>query len=58
MESKQASTIPVRIDRELYDAVAAIAVDERRKVRQQVELMLDQQLEARSKKLETRGGRR
>lgn len=55
---RQPSTVPVRIDRELYDQLAAIAADEFRKVRQQIEMMLDQQIEARKAKIETRGGRR
>lgn len=58
METKT-STVPVRIDRELYERVAAIASDERRKVRQQIELMLEQQIvRSLEKQLETRGGRR
>lgn len=58
METKT-STVPVRIDRELYERVAAIASDERRKVRQQIELMLDRQIvRMHEQQLETRGGRR
>lgn len=58
METKT-STVPVRIDRELYERVAAIASDERRKVRQQIELMLEQQIvRMLEQQLETRGGRR
>lgn len=53
---KQPNTVPVRIDRALYEAVAALAADQHRKVRQQIEMMLEQAMERQEP--ETRGGKR
>jgi hypothetical protein len=49
---RQPSTVPVRIDRELYAQVMGVAQQCRRKFRAQMELMLEQALER--QQLETR----
>lgn len=50
---RQPSTVPVRIDRELYGEIQNVAIDQHRTVRGQIELLLHQALDA-AAKLETR----
>ena len=56
----EVTSIPVRIDRDLYEKVSAVASDNRRKIRQQIEFWLEQALERMDApaQLETRKGAR
>ena len=55
MKISASGTIPVRIDYEIYRHVAKLADANRRTVRAQLELLLEERM-AEVKKLETRGG--
>ncbi|MEY4376876.1 MAG: hypothetical protein RJB26_1426 [Pseudomonadota bacterium] len=55
MRQSASGTIPVRIDYEIYRHVAKMAVENRRTVRAQLEMLLEERM-ADLKRLETRGG--
>lgn len=56
--SQKTTTTPVRVDNDLYKRVAEVAADNRRKVRAQLEVLLEDALARLSAKaqLETRKG--